>query len=347
MRCPITRSRSISFVILVTWLSLATSLFSQSKTVGFDIAYGSDLPVGVVQSWMKTLQTAGVKGIRIAVKDDQDVRIVEDRTGASVTVFGRIDRNQRLVVPNRTFKLSDTKQIREWVGDFTTTVADADKKRGAFGLTATELVGVFVELGTPLSVSTQDQNVSDIVDSIGKQLQFKIAADSKAESALADVTKIPEELKGVSCGTALAAIVRPLGLVVTIDKARRRIQLVESRDANEHWPIGWPPQQRPGIVAPTLFKKTKVDIEDFPLDEVLGAISAKIKLPVIYDQNTLARYDVEMQKIEVTVRPTELTYDKIIRDVLSYAKPKLSYELRVDEIGQPFLWVTKPGRIDQ
>lgn len=345
MRRLITRLRSICFVIVVAWLSLATTVCSQSKTVGFDVAYGSDLPVGVVQEWTKTLQTAGVKGIRIAVRDDQDVRIVEDRTG--VTVFGRIDRSQRLVVPNRTFKISDTKQIREWGGDFTSAVVDADKKQGAFGLTATELVGVFVELGTPLSVSTQDQNVSDVVDAIGKQLQFKIAADSKAETALADVTKIPEELKGVSCGTALAAIVRPLGLVVTIDKARRRIQLVESIDANEHWPIGWPPQQRPGIVAPMLFKKTKVDIEDFPLDEVLAAISAKIKLPMIYDQNTLARYDIEMQKIEVTVRPKELTYDRIIRDALSYTQPKLSYELRVDEIGQPFLWVTKPGRIDQ
>lgn len=342
-------SRNTSPVLFVgliaSLLFVSTPVFSQTKTVSFDIAYGRDLPVGVVQNWMKTLQSSGIKGIRIAVKDDQDIRIVEE-SADRVTIFGQIDRNQRLIVPNRSFKISDTKQIREWVTDFTASIGQGGK-RSAFGLTATELVGVFVELGRPLSTSTKDQNVADVIDAIRKQLQFKIAANPKAQTVLSDVTKVPEELKNVSCGTVLAAIVRPLGLVVTIDKSRRQILIVESKDADEHWPIGWPPQQRPSIVAPILFKKTKVDIEDFPLQEVLGAIATKTKLPMIYDQNTLARYDIEMDQIEVTVRPTETTYDKIIRDALSSVKPKLSYELRVDEIGQPFLWVTKPGRIDQ
>jgi len=124
----------------------------------------------------------------------------------------------------------------------------------------------------------------------------------------------------------------------------KQFSLVESKKVDEHWPVGWPLQDRPSKVAPILFEQTEVEVGGIPLNQVLIAIEAKTKVPFIYDQNSMARQGIKMQKIAVNIGRSKTYYEKIIRLCLNQSKPRLTAELRVDESGHPFLWISTSGK---
>ena len=112
-----------------------------------------------------------------------------------------------------------------------------------------------------------------------------------------------------------------------------------AREAKEHWPVGWPIEDGPINVAPKLFKTLPVTIRDFSLQEVLDAIQPRTELPFIYDLNSFARYGVDLTKTKVEL-DGKMSYQRAINRALQQSTPSLKSELRQDEQGKPFLWIT-------
>lgn len=315
------------------------------KSIKFNVGYDRTLPVGMAQKWMKMIADAGADGVRLVSNPDQPVRLAEDKfkSKSTVQVFAKIDKRQNLIVEGASFNLSDSASLKRWITRIKSLKSiHPDQQPGAFGLTNEQLVKVYEVLGKPYPKSTRDQPTADVVRTIRSQLGVKISADSAALEALADEeSRVPEELKGLSCGTVLAAAIRPLGLVLTIGNEGKQFSIVQSKSVDEHWPVGWPIQERPSKIAPVLFKQTEVDIEGFPLNEVLQAIEAKTKIPFVFDQNTMARHGIEMHKVIVNIGRQKTFYEKIIRLCLAQSRPQLKAEIRADEAGQPFLWISR------
>ena len=345
-------------VVVMTWVFCGNILLTarqpasgssnqaKKKIVKFEIGYPRNLPVGLAQKWLEVIRQSGADGIRLQAVADTEIDFQVDATGpvSTITVRARIDRNEKLFVPGKSFEIRERASLRDWISDIRQRESlDPDQQPGAFGLTDQELVKIHRHLGKPFPKTTRGEKISDVLRIARGELGIPIGADAAAIAALRGGETVPEELEGLSCGTVLAAVIRPLGLVMTIGKGGQRLGIVATGNADEHWPIGWPLEDRPSRIAPVLFRQTEVDIEGFPLDEVLKAIEAKTGIPFVYDQNTMARLGVEMKKVTVNIGLQKTYYEKIIRLCLHQGKARLKAELRVDESGHPFLWVTGGG----
>jgi hypothetical protein len=180
-----------------------------------------------------------------------------------------------------------------------------------------------------------------VVAKIIEGMPWKVKIDSRAEKALDTSELVNEDLIGISSGTALAAVLRPLGLVLTLTRTERGdpyLRIADSRDAKEHWPVGWPSKKPARDTLPDLYKFLNVEVKDTPVGESLEAVRARLNVPLLVDQNSLARQDVDLKTTKVTLPKMNTFYASILERLLFQAK--LKYEVRVDEAGQPFLWVT-------
>ena len=232
---------------------------------------------------------------------------------------------------------SNTGQIQAWrVGQ-----PALHETTGAFGLTARQLVTVNDALSVPVAFATKGQKTPDVLRRIAGTLKYGFSSDDQVRSILAGDDVVADELQGLSAGTALAAALRPLGLVLVPQKQSAgeiKLCIMEVRKAASSWPVGWPPERPPRETLPELFTFLNVEIEDRPLPEALDAIGERLKAPLLFDHNSLARQRIDIAKLKVTLPHVRTYYQQILYRVLLQAK--LKFDLRVDEAKKPFLWVS-------
>ena len=89
---------------------------------------------------------------------------------------------------------------------------------------------------------------------------------------------------------------------------------------------------------PDLFKFHNVSIQDISVGKVLEEVGKRLKAPVLLDRAAIARHGVDLDKTDVTLPSKRTTYGLVLNRALF--KAKLKYDLRVDEAGKPFIWVT-------
>jgi hypothetical protein len=181
-----------------------------------------------------------------------------------------------------------------------------------------------------------------------------VAAD--ADRALRDGAPFADELSGVSAGSGLAMVLRSAGLVLRPEKSRGRpvVYRIGAAEAGsvgqstlgriadadmKHWPIGWEPHGTPGEAAPSLFEFLNAEIDGYTLEETLAAIGPRVKIPIYLDHAALAGSNIDPSKIQVKLARTRTFYKRILDRALSQAR--LGSQVRIDEAGKPFLWVTR------
>ncbi len=75
--------------------------------------------------------------------------------------------------------------------------------------------------------------------------------------------------------------------------------------------------------------------------KLLEVVGKQVNAPVLYDHNALARYGIEPEKATVSHPQERTTYSIALRKMLAKVeKGGLKFEVRVDEAGKPFLWVS-------
>ena len=156
---------------------------------------------------------------------------------------------------------------------------------------------------------------------------------------------IDAELEGYSIGLGLAIALRQAGLVFEPTRPQGdTIQLLirEPEDKTPHWPVGWPISETRKKVAPSLFVKFPVQAVETPLIDLLDAIELRSKIAFLYDKAAISAEEIDMKTTKVTFsRPgKKTTFDIVIGKVLTQSKPKLKSDIKIDEVGKPFLWIT-------
>jgi hypothetical protein len=182
----------------------------------------------------------------------------------------------------------------------------------------------------------------------------EIAFDLQANHLLREARPIADELTGVSAGTGLAIVLRSAGLVLRPEKPRgqpvayriaQADALAQSTLGNlddiaiKNWPVGWEPQAPLGNIAPTLSEFLNAEIDGYTLEETLAAIGPRVKIPVLLDHAVLEAHGIDPAKIQVRLARTRTFYKRVLDRVLSQAR--LGSQVRVDEAGRPFLWITR------
>jgi hypothetical protein len=202
-----------------------------------------------------------------------------------------------------------------------------------------QLVAVHEALAARVESPTQGRPVREVAKQIADRLQYKFIADGAAQKALGTDEEVADELSGLSSGTSLAAMLRPLGLVMFPEKngGEIRLRIAAAAGAKESWPVGWPTKGNPSETLPEFFKYLRVEINNTPLLEAMLAIAGRVKAPLVVDHTALARGQVDLQT-KVNFPATNIYYARALDRLLFQAK--LKYELRVDEADKPFLWIT-------
>jgi hypothetical protein len=214
------------------------------------------------------------------------------------------------------------------------------QKRSAFGLLPEQLVAVNNDLRKPLGIPTKGKSGMLAVQQIAGLVGYQILLEPGAEAPLREL-KLEEELKGLSRGTALAAILRPAGLVFSPQRPRGgKLQYFVGKPVagQESWPVGWKADQSDREVLPELFTAINAEISEVPAAEALQSIAGRLKVPFLVDQNALAFHDIDMSTSEVSLPAKRMSYALILDKLLAQAG--LKYELRIDEANKPLLWVT-------
>jgi len=298
------------------------------------------------QKWGQLLAEVGADSYRMkTARKNVEVKVDESSLGGRphYRVIGVLSRN-RLNLPGGTFTTRDKEKIKAHLKKIREDGPNtALSEKLAFGLTAEQLVALQEDLASEHKTSTKNQKVADIVNIIASKVKTPIRIDDSAREALSGDDKIAEEMQTLTCGTTLAAIIRPIGLVAVPKREQGKeveIFIVDSRKADEHWPVGWPPEGSNYAAVPGMFKRENADIENFVVKDVLDVIEKTCKVPFVYDHNSMARHGVELDKRTVTYKQDRTAYYSILVRILAKGRPQMKIEVRLDEASTPFIWIT-------
>lgn len=335
------RSNLIAAALLCGCLPFASVVSAQDARVSLDLITEPGISPEASREWLQMLGDLGFEGLRIrSARGGEKLEVQPSGSGFRVT--GAITVDGKLQLPGGTYRRGDKAGVSKWLAKLRRGgEEELTTKTGAFGLLPRQLVEVNDTLAAKVRFSTADMRPREAIEKIADRVPWKLQIDKAADRALDTPETIKEDYIGLSSGTAMAAILRPLGLVLTLDRTERGepyLRIADSRAAKEHWPIGWPTKKPPRETLPDLYKFINVEIKETPVAEALEAVRARLEVPLIVDQNSLARHSVDMATAKVTLPKANTFYSSILEKMLFQAK--LKYELREDEAGQPFLWVT-------
>lgn len=333
-------------------LSNQTPPATQEKptTITLEIAPDSRGALGSQQKWMQALQNVGATRVVSGLSGGTAQASIDEKENTrsiSIRVTGFIEKG-KLVLPGGKFSIRETKKIKALLDGFRKDGAEVTlSEKKAFGLTAKQLVWLHNQLTVKVEISTKGQELSKVINALATPVtensQIKLVQDKMTRRVLAGAEIVNEELQGLSTGTALAAILRPAGLVlepVHVKANEIELHIKDSRASDEHWPVGWPPKIPPVRAEPKLFTKMPIQIRNVPLDKVMTALQQKADVPFLYDQNTMAREGIEMDKTKVDLSEKNGTLAVVADRLLRQTRPRMSSEIRVDEAGKGFLWIT-------
>lgn len=327
------------------WMLVALPAFAQQRLVELHLVASASGELGAQQEWAEILESVGADRVQISsARKPGEAGVEELQSGKTVVVrVNGVISGSSLSLPGARFSRGDLAGIRAYVKklrDDGARVALAEKK--AFGLTSEQLVGLSEELAAVVEEKTKDVPAESFVRGLFKQLNKPTRVSDSAWAALQDSGKLQDELQGLSAGTALAAALRPAGLVLVPRREQGKaveLLVVESSDADEHWPVGWPNERPVSQAEPKLFERRDIEIKGFPLQQAVAAVSGLCGVPVLYDWNALAKKEIDPATTMVTVVKKKHPYYMTIADLLKQTKPSLGVELRLDENDKPFMWI--------
>lgn len=334
----------------VVFLALACpQLAGAAPRVTFELVTEAGFPFGGEQRWVNVLKDLDQSGIRIRTGRVGDKTGVTNRGTAatpSYHVVGILSAANKLELTGAVFSLTDGAKIAQWFEKLREGgVAGLTAQRAAFGLTPDQLVAFHDALSKPIAFKTKGARAGDVARKIVNGLPVPFSVTNQARRGFSRNEAILDELSGLSAGTALAATIRPLGLVMSPQKAAGKIELLISdvREVEESWPVGWPPELPAHKAAPELYEHLPAaEIADRPLSEAIEAIGSRLETPFLFDHNGMAREEIDPAAKKVTFKRRErVAYLRVLDNVLFQAR--LRSEVRLDEAGKPFLWISPRG----
>jgi len=314
-------------------------------TVDLELVTEPGLTIEAPQKWLAMLKEMGFSNLRIRSGERGDAAEIrklgsDDKPHYSVT--GIITSSNVLRLPGANIRLNDKTALRNWIAK----LQDAGEegviaKKVMYGLTAKQMVQVHDALKEVVGFDTKGQKSGDIVRRIADEIGLDVEVGESASSVAKSDELIADEFHGLSYGTTLAAVLRPLGLVFVPEKKLGQdlcIRITESRNVEKPWPVGWDAPTSAGKLAPEYFKTTNAEITDYVLADALAAIQKRVQLPMVFDYNSLARQRVELDKAKVSTKKGKKSYASVVDEILYQAR--LKAEMRIDEAEKPFLWIT-------
>jgi hypothetical protein len=301
-------------------------------------------PITAQQEWGRAFAEAGLTGIRIRSGSGSDRVGVEVRGTKAAPIYvvtGVITSSSQLLTPAGQFRPSEVRRFVRWLDDLAERgPADQRPQQAAFGLSGNEFDELRSDLSRPVGFSTDAMSRAEVIRKIAAGLSIPLRLEAGLARTL-EAEHVSTDLADLSCGTALAYAIRAPGLALVPRRSGRNgleLFITRAKPQMEAWPVGWESEKPARELLPSLFEFLNVNVQGVTAQTVLSAVHERLKVPVLLDHNAMARHGVEPDKAVVNLPQTRTTYSLLLRKVLFQAR--LKSELRVDEAGDPFLWIT-------
>lgn len=330
--------------LALTILTACPQCVRAALPIDLEVATAPGTPISAPQAWSRVLGQLDLGSVRLRGLRGDERPSIEARkigNGTRYRLLAILDRSNQLVVPDRRFRLSDRRAMQRYFQELPAQAAYQAEDRGRFGLTEPQFRQIYAEFSQPVGFSTLQESAHVVVTRLQKQLATPVHRRKSPRNS----KRVGVELQGFSLGTALAFALRTDGLALRPEQLPgEKLQLtIDTYDAQrESWPVGWKPAVSSRQSAPQLYERRNIEIAGFTLRQTLDALQPALKIPVVMDQWVLAQQQIDPGKSQVSLAKQRTFLKSALGKLLSQAK--LAEEVRVDELEQPFLWVTRFGK---
>ncbi|NMC20444.1 MAG: hypothetical protein GYA33_08500 [Thermogutta sp.] len=321
---------------------LRPALAQRQPQVQLEIAVDPRLPPTTQQEWMRRLAAAGIERMRLRTGLPDDRPEIRSLGGdpPDYAVRAVIDSANELSVPGAKFRPTEAERFKKWLDELLEKgPPDSRPRQTPLGIDIIRFQMLHQDLARPVTFSTSNRPRSEVFSALVKMTKFAVIADPVVENKIGD-DPVTAELQGFALGTAMAYLLRSKGLALVprADAAATTLVVLPARKGMAAWPVGWPPEGPETESQPKLLEFLTVDISNSPITEVVQAISRRIDLPYLWDDVALARFGLRPEESLVNVPQTKTTHYRLLKQTLFQAK--LRGEIRLDEAGRAFLWIT-------
>jgi len=296
------------------------------------------------QEWAKLLGNLGLGRVQLRSARSGDRPEVTLGAGDRIKVVAILNRRSELVLPKRRFKSHDLAALRKYFQDLPIDLAEGDEERGRFDLNEKQFRTIYADLSKLIDFSTIDMSRAKLLSRAAKKFATPLEFDPVAKAMLSSAP-LAVELRGKAAGTGLALVLRQEGIALKPEKPRGeplRLRVIRYDRAVETWPVGWKSEAVSRQLAPKMFETLNIEIDGYSLTQALDALKPRLGIEVVMDEWLLKRKEIEPDKVQVKLKRGKTYLKKAVDRILSQAR--LSGEMRVDELGQPFYWVTQFGK---
>ena len=317
------------------------SAIASSPTVEIEVIHEGSQSLLAPQEWAEVLGRAGFARVSIRGRRSGDTPGVEN-VGSSQVPRYRVTavlRNDKIILPpSEQFNKRDLGKIKAWIAKLQKGGLGAPGNlQDPFGLSATQLDLLRKQMAVHVDANAKDKQRDQVIDRLLANQNFSVAMDARMRQKSAQGGAVSQEFAGLATGTALAAILRPVGLGLQPGRDRPTWTVITKMAGKEVWPVGWDSDQSAVRTVPILGKQVETQVVTLPLNDALAQLAARMEVPLLLDYRELAVEKID-PKAPVSMRAGRFLYSAVIRHLLR--QHQLSFAVRLDDSAQPFLWVS-------
>ncbi|MDO5113811.1 MAG: hypothetical protein Q4E67_05505 [Planctomycetia bacterium] len=311
-----------------------------SKNIRLEIFCDGPLQPIAAQQWGAALQSTGFSGVQLRGGNEEDVLDLRKISEGEYHALGMLTKEETLLLPGgKKFSRRQLGEIRPYLVGLLEERERLEEEQALEAEKARLWEKVLEKLSPAVGVETKNVERRKVLREISQKLKGNVHVPMSIRDVLEKEDCVREELQTVSRGTAMAYVLRYIGYcAVLTKKPSGEMELVwtpsEKITSEEILPVGYPLERMPR----EMFESFRANVDGALLSVVLDALSQRLQIPFLYDYNSMAAEGIEISEVSVKLNPMKITYDRLLDTLLSQAR--LKKEVRMDEAGQPFLWIT-------
>ena len=273
----------------------------------------------------------------------EDAEVGRDKV---VKIVGILNRDGSITFRGQRFQLNDLEPMKAWLAKLEKYgAAGPPNENPTWGLSEEQYSDLLKLLGKAVDVPVDLSGPMAAVDSLKLPAAFSYRfTDEARKLAFSKAAQIGDEtidFVGLSKGTSLAIALAQFGLgfrALPNPAGGFFIEIDAGGEDSNMYPIGWVNKTPITVAVPALAKSVPVDLVDAQLDGLIELIAQKLTLRHLYSAARLQAEGIDPTVIKYSRKPEKLSPYSLMRNIgNSY---KIGMDLRTDEAGTIFLWIT-------
>ena len=340
----------LAFVLTAGFSGIEAGQQTSQYLIDFDVLIQPQPTYRInAQRWGKVLQQLGLV---VTFRDGRpgertQIENVPNQDPPTTAIVGIMEPDGRILIRNKKYSINSPQALADLVQQVSTYgAAGPPETSPQWGLTDEQFAFVTQQLSVSVTDQIQLRTAVEAIDSLKLPSVFQVRfADSAREQAFA-VADVPADslasLVGMSKGTAMAIVLAQYGLgfrpLAGNGPGYYIIEIHAGGENDNLWPVGWKTKETLISINPALFRAVEFELEAVELKGLIAVIAERIQLPCFYADYQLQAAGINPEQLAYSRKRDKVTPSRML--TLLGDKFKMGLDVRCDEAGQCFLWVT-------